>query len=110
MRRSLYQGLGLIVSLSGLLLWLVPSSYATEGSDLENVSISADWLVQEPNNTQTIRVTGVILNPTAEGLQVILETSPGQRLQPSILSEGNNLIVNISNAVLALPDRKELAK
>jgi hypothetical protein len=58
MRRSLYQQLGLIVSLSGLMLWLIPSSLAAEGSDLENASTNADWLAQEPNNTQTVRVTG----------------------------------------------------
>jgi iron complex outermembrane recepter protein len=61
-------------------------------------------LAQEEENNVLTQITGVSLNSTDDELQVILETPSGQRLQPSIFPEGNNLIIDISAATLALPD------
>ena len=47
-------------------------------------------------------VTGVQINPTEEGLELILETARGeQRLVPLILPEGNDLVIDILDATLA---------
>lgn len=51
-------------------------------------------------------VTGVQLNQTDRGLQVILETAGGQ-LVPLILPEGNNLVIDLLDAALALPTGNE---
>lgn len=51
---------------------------------------------------EVVRVTGVQLNPTPEGLEVILATADGQLESPSTSVVGNALIAEIPNAVLAL--------
>jgi hypothetical protein len=53
------------------------------------------------------RVTGVELQQSDAGLEVILRTVAGsQKLVPLILPVGNNLVIDILDATLALPDRK----
>jgi len=49
-----------------------------------------------------IQVTGIRLETTDKGLEVILETTQGDKLQPVNKSEGNNYIVDIPNAQLRL--------
>lgn len=79
-------------------------------AELPSVSLSAkELLAQEEENSTIAQVTGVKLNPTAQGLQVILVTPEGQKLRSSILPVENNLVIDIPNAVLALPDKQEFA-
>lgn len=55
----------------------------------------------------TVQVTGVKLERTNTGLEITLETTAGKPLQvdaTKFRTQGNNLIADISNAVLALPD------
>ncbi|MBE9169975.1 AMIN domain-containing protein, partial [Pleurocapsales cyanobacterium LEGE 06147] len=66
---------------------------------------AVDLLAQQ--NTSIVRVTGINLNPTETGLQVILETPIGQRLQPLIFPDNKTLIIDILDAVLALPESEE---
>ena len=47
-----------------------------------------------------IQVTGVRLNPTDKGIEVILETTQGKALQPRAIALGKSYIANIPNAVL----------
>jgi iron complex outermembrane receptor protein len=54
-----------------------------------------------------VQVSGVQLNPTATGLEVILETKEGQILQAVTRTDGNSLIAEISNAQLVLPEGSE---
>jgi iron complex outermembrane recepter protein len=60
-----------------------------------------EWLSQAPT---LIRITGVKLNPTNAGLEVILETETGTTIKPVTRTEGNTLIAEISNATLALTE------
>lgn len=62
-----------------------------------------EWLAQDaqPN---PIQITEVRLNPTEQGLEVILETVDGGLPAPAPTTAGNKTIVEIPNAVLALPD------
>ena len=53
------------------------------------------------------RVTGVKLNKSDRGLQVVLETAGEEQLVPLILPEDNNLIIDILDATLALPTGNE---
>ncbi|MEA5620085.1 TonB-dependent siderophore receptor [Cronbergia sp. UHCC 0137] len=50
----------------------------------------------------TVLVTGVKASPTDKGVEVILETTQGEKLQVTNRSEGNNFIVDIPNAQLHL--------
>lgn len=60
-----------------------------------------------PEN-EIVEVTGVRLNPTAKGLELIWETSSVKPLQISTSRQDNILIADIQNARLALPNGKEL--
>jgi iron complex outermembrane recepter protein len=64
------------------------------------VSTSAKDLLAQQN--PVIRVTGVELKQTDQGLEVILKTAGGgERLVPLILPEGNNLVIDLLDATLA---------
>ncbi|QKQ75100.1 TonB-dependent siderophore receptor [Nostoc sp. TCL240-02] len=61
-----------------------------------------------PQTTSPIQVTGIRLSKTDLGIEVILETKQGDRLQPTSRTEANNLIIEIPNSKLILPnDQKE---
>jgi iron complex outermembrane recepter protein len=80
-----------------------------ENNSQQEVSISAkDLLTQQSNVT---RVTGVEINQTDKGLEVILKTAAGgQRLVPLILPEGNKLVIDILDAKLAFGIRNGVTK
>jgi len=50
-----------------------------------------------------VSITQVVANPTDKGIEIILQTTKGQVLQPVTLALGRTYIANIPNAVLALP-------
>jgi iron complex outermembrane recepter protein len=57
-------------------------------------------------SSQITRVTGVEVKQTPAGVQVILKTPPGQaKLVPLILTEGNNLVIDLLDATLAFSIR-----
>ncbi|MGL5834848.1 MAG: AMIN domain-containing protein, partial [Waterburya sp.] len=69
----------------------------------QSVSTSATNLLAQSDLT---RVTGVELNQTNKGLEVILKTAAGgQKLIPLILPEGNDLVIEILDAALAFSIR-----
>ncbi|MBD2247541.1 TonB-dependent siderophore receptor [Nostoc sp. FACHB-888] len=62
-----------------------------------------EWLAQQEQSSPIIQVTGVRLNQTQSGLEIILETSvTSDKLQTSFKSEGNTLTALITNAQLKL--------
>jgi iron complex outermembrane receptor protein len=63
-----------------------------------------EWVAQI--EAATVQVTGVKLERSETGLDIVLETAAGKPLQVDATKfrrEGNNLIAEIPNAVLALP-------
>lgn len=68
--------------------------------------IAKDLLAQ--NNLT--RVTGIELNQTNEGLEIILKTATGEQLVPLIFPEGNSLAIDLLDATLALPTGDEYRK
>lgn len=75
-------------------------------SDLRELKLpaekSAPLLVQESGTEGLVEITGVKLNPTETGVEVILQTSAANELQVVNRSEGNNFIADISSAQLRL--------
>ncbi|WP_430688308.1 TonB-dependent siderophore receptor [Leptolyngbya sp. AN03gr2] len=57
-----------------------------------------EWMAQV--EAAIVRVTGVRVDRTDQGLQVILETEAGQALAATQQAEGNTLILTVPNAVL----------
>jgi iron complex outermembrane receptor protein len=68
-----------------------------------------DWLAQTEavDRAALTQITGVKLNRTETELEIILDTADGKALQvdaSKFINEGNTLIADIPNTVLALPD------
>ncbi|NCJ08705.1 TonB-dependent receptor [Synechococcales cyanobacterium C] len=63
------------------------------------------WMTQVGQSL--IRVTGVQVNPTETGLELVLQTDQGDLTVPTPVTVGNALIADIPNAILALPDGNE---
>ncbi len=77
-------------------------------NEIELTNTSAHELVQSPApqiipTSEIVPVTAVKANPTKQGLEVILQTSLGEKLQVVNRSSGNNFIADIPNAQLRLP-------
>lgn len=67
-----------------------------------NTSVK-EWLAQQKQQSQIIQVTGIKLNQTQSGLEIILETSAkSDELQTSLKTEGNTLTALVTNAQLKL--------
>lgn len=90
--------------MASVVLWLVvPPAWAEEiGKGAKGEKGDREWLAQSP-----IQVTGVRLNPTDTGIEVVLETAQGEALKPTAIALGKSYIANIPNAVLALPQGQE---
>jgi iron complex outermembrane receptor protein len=91
-----------------------PTKKILQLSEIEHFPKSADVLVQAPAPTnppnseeksgnQVVPITGVKANPTAKGVEVILETTQGNQLQVANRSAGNNFIADITGGQLRLP-------
>ena len=87
---------------SGLLsLAAMPVVGAETRGQGDTRNVASDLIVQG-----VTQVTGVTVNQTAEGLELILETVAGsERLVPLILPQGNDLVIDILDATLAFSIR-----
>lgn len=91
---------------------LVPISEMPRISEVEHPLTGAQWLTQQPTPTsaddsQVVKVTGVRLNQTPTGINLILDTANGATPQVVTKSSGNTLIADIPNTVLALPEGQQ---
>jgi iron complex outermembrane recepter protein len=82
-------------------------------SEVELPIASASILVQAPaptnpsnpeqtNGEQVVPITGVKANPTDKGVEIILETTQGDKLRVTNRSTGNNFIADITGGQLRL--------
>lgn len=74
-----------------------------QGSGLLFAGAAVALLVSQPVGAAVTSVIAVQLNPTARGLNVVLETSTGARPQILTGSRGNALVADIINTQLRLP-------
>jgi iron complex outermembrane receptor protein len=96
--------LGIFVALYAI----EPTLAETTKPETESYSISArDFLKQQISQAPLVKVTGIALQQTPNGLEIVLQTSGEQQLIPLILPEGNNLVIEILDATLALPEGNE---
>jgi iron complex outermembrane recepter protein len=104
---------------------LVTSTFANESggqatpptTQLPELNQSAtsvqEWLAQiaetesSGSATTVTQVIGIKLNPTATGIEVVLEAAAGAGVQSEATTANNAAIVTIDNAVLALPDSSD---
>jgi len=104
------------VLMASVVVWLVASPAGAEetGSGVKGENersyaplLKGGWVDRARLAQSPIQVTAVRLNPTNNGIEVILETQQGKVLQPRAIALGKSYIANIPNAVLALPQRQE---
>lgn len=71
-----------------------------------SILTSGAWvlLATQPAFAQATQVTNVRLNPSGQGVDVILETRDGDRPQIFTVSQGNTLVADVVNTQLALQD------
>ena len=84
-----------------------PLAQVSSLADLKGSSTSAADLLAQTDQAAVAQVTGVQINQTDAGIEVILETSEDVVLQSETRIEANTFIAEIPNAVLTLPDGKE---
>jgi len=64
----------------------------------------APVLVAQPTMAQVAEITSVQVNPTADGLEILLETAAGASTLVQSFREADRFVAEISNAQLALPE------
>ncbi|MGI0485836.1 TonB-dependent siderophore receptor [Pantanalinema rosaneae CENA516] len=74
--------------------------------DLQPPRTQAADLLTQTQQRAVVQVTGIRVNATDAGIQVILETDQDVILQPETRLEANTFIAEIDDAVLSLPDRQ----
>lgn len=79
-------------------------AYATEIPFDSPATTIREWRSQL-NNYPTI-VTEIELRSTIDGVEIVLITADGEQLQGITVTEGNNLIIDIANAQLDLPEKE----
>lgn len=74
-------------------------------SEIERPATNVSELFSQSStpSSEVVEVTAVKANPTAKGVEVILQTTKGQQLQITNRSAGNSFIADIPNAQLRLP-------
>ncbi|BDA71287.1 hypothetical protein CAL7716_054530 [Calothrix sp. PCC 7716] len=84
--------------------FVLPNSVLAEIKTFDKDTPTGKQLNSSPNLAADtlFRVTGVKLNRKDNKIEVILETSAGQKLQPTSRTEGNTFIVDIPNSQLFL--------
>ncbi|MEH2201680.1 MAG: TonB-dependent siderophore receptor [Nostoc sp.] len=74
-------------------------------SEIERPATNVSELFSQSStpSSEVVEVTAVKANPTAKGVEVILQTTKGEQLQITNRSAGNSFIADIPNAQLRLP-------
>jgi iron complex outermembrane recepter protein len=88
-----------------------PIKNISQLSEIELPATRAQMLVQQPTPTnpsatprEVVAITGVKANPSEKGVEVVLETTQGDKLQVANRSTGNNFIADITGGQLRLPN------
>lgn len=83
----------------------VGTAQVSQVKDLPRPATSIqEWLTQATPATGIVRVTGVQLKLTQKGVEIILETAGGEKLQGSTSVQKDRLIVEVPNAQLQLSE------
>ncbi|MEO0842892.1 MAG: TonB-dependent siderophore receptor, partial [Cyanobacteria bacterium J06643_5] len=96
-----------IISLAGVQSTKVLGEEIPNKGNKEIVSHHSVDLLAQNNSTSIVKITDVKINSTDKGIELILETANAKSLQPVGKNQGNSLIADIPNAVLALTDGKD---
>jgi iron complex outermembrane receptor protein len=94
----------LAVVLSVLSSGIALVSLPVEAQEEEPATTITDWITQL--EASPVQITGVRIKTTETRLQLVLETVEGELAAPTIETVGNALIIEIPNAVLALPEEE----
>ncbi|MEM7714924.1 MAG: TonB-dependent siderophore receptor [Cyanobacteria bacterium P01_A01_bin.68] len=108
---KLHQLLKIIIFISVIGVWENNFAQAEEVLPESNSRKLAQSSPPASNNTtQLIKVTGVKLNQTDKGVEIILETTNPRNLQVVNRSSGNDFIAEIPNAQLSLSEKDKFTQ
>lgn len=106
-------GLVLMVSLSSIVMAQIaavaePVQQVPHLKDLPRSATTVqEWIAQTPPPPQApAQVTGVRLNPTTAGLEIILQTASPNPLNAVQSVDDKTLTIEIPNAILSLPNQQ----
>ncbi|MBL1210213.1 TonB-dependent receptor domain-containing protein [Geminocystis sp. GBBB08] len=88
----------------------ISSSAKGETIPVKDELITSETLSAQSESSSPVLVTGVKVNSTGNGIEIILNSSRSENFEPITTTEGNNLIIDISNAQLKLPEREEFSQ
>jgi iron complex outermembrane receptor protein len=88
-----------IVCISALIFAIALPAYANVTANRENGAVILSQAVEN----EIIDITGVTVNPTEKGLEIILETKQGENLKVLPTNKGNSFIADVPNSQLRLP-------
>ncbi|MBW4483054.1 MAG: TonB-dependent receptor [Tildeniella torsiva UHER 1998/13D] len=91
---------GLVVMAVAPAVLAAPLTEATSVSDELAETSATTWIAQD----SPVEITAIQVIETDAGPQLVIETASGVVLTPASSTAGNALIVDLPNAVLALPD------
>ena len=80
-------------------------AYAIE-ERVENLPATTVKQWQSQLNNSVASITNIKVRSTAAGIEVVLDTGNGQTLQQIISTKRNNLIIDLTNATLQLPESR----
>ncbi|MEM9543255.1 MAG: TonB-dependent siderophore receptor [Cyanobacteria bacterium P01_E01_bin.42] len=87
---------------------LLLSAVISNGGGLPSISPHTSAIAQETAPQEaTAQIINIQLQPADTGLDLILETSNGDMIQPFVSEEENTLILDLVNAQLALPNAED---
>lgn len=81
---------------------LAETAIAEKAATSDPATTVVEWIAQM--EATLVQITGVRVEETEAGLQIVLETATGELIAPATTVTGNALIAEIPNAVLALSD------
>ncbi|MGB7414910.1 MAG: AMIN domain-containing protein [Thermosynechococcaceae cyanobacterium] len=70
-------------------------------------TVAALGMVSQPASAAQTEITGVQLNPTSGGVQLVLNTQGNQRPPVFTVNRGNSSVADVNNTQLRLPDGGE---
>ncbi|MGL6344142.1 MAG: TonB-dependent receptor domain-containing protein [Waterburya sp.] len=107
MKQKLSYGIVLNFLVSSILFNVSDKAYGTpKPKEFNNIPATTveQWQAQLNNYNSVAIINNIVVQSTPQGIQLVLNTSNGKRLRSINFEEGNNLIIDIANAKLQLPE------
>ncbi|MGL4883777.1 MAG: TonB-dependent receptor plug domain-containing protein, partial [Waterburya sp.] len=104
MKQKFSYGIVLNFLVSSILFNVFNQAYGTPKPEESNIPATTVEQWQAQLNNSVAIINNIVVQSTPQGIQLVLNTSNGKTLRSIDFEEGNNLIIDIANAKLQLPE------